>query len=157
MLQKRLEVKRSFHLRDQFAYFFTLVTEIDSITFRDCPPVKICWRAETGNDRIFEVLVTHICTYLAAEYRDHSENLTNRKLSIFYIETMSQLFSQLRKKTFFFGMKNIFRNIFRSKIFFVDFSENQKISSKKNLNFQLFLFLKKFPKTIFGRFFFKKS
>ena len=62
----------------------------------------VCWRAGTKYDRIFVVLVTHICTYLAAEYRNHFENLTNRKLSIVYIETMSQLFRQLRKKLLFF-------------------------------------------------------
>ena len=42
-------------------------------------------------------------TYLAAECRNRSENLTNRKLTIFYIEVMSQLFSQLRQKIFFSG------------------------------------------------------
>ena len=56
---------------------------------------NVCWREGTKNDRFLEVLVTHICTYLAAEYRDHSENLTNRKLSIFYIETILYYFFQL--------------------------------------------------------------
>ena len=76
-----------------------------------------CWREGTKNDRFFEVLVSHICTYLAAECRNRSENPTNRKLSIFYIETILYYFFQLQKNILFFGVKNIFRKCFRSKIF----------------------------------------
>ena len=67
-----------------------------------------CWRTSTKFDRIFEVSVTHICTYLATECGNHSENITNRKLSIFYIEVMSHFFFQLHLILFFW----------RSKIFF---------------------------------------
>ena len=69
------------------------------------------------NDRIFEVLVTHICIYLAAECRNHSENLTNRKLSIFYIEVMNQLFFQLRRKKYFFHDQKYFSEKIGQKIF----------------------------------------
>ena len=57
--------------------------------------------------------------YLAVECWNRLENLTNRKPTIFYIETMSQLFSQLRKKYYFLVIKKIrFRqNFARVKIF----------------------------------------
>ena len=59
-------------------------------------------------------------TYLAVECRNRLENLTNRKqLSIFYIETMSQLFFQLR---YFFSRSKMFSGFFSVKIFFRWFS-----------------------------------
>ena len=73
--------------------------------------------------------MTHISTYLAAECQNRSENITNRKLSIFYIENMYQLFFQLQQKIFFFGIRK--KN--RSKIFF---GENPE----KNLKFSIFRF-----------------
>ena len=87
---------------------------------------NVCWREGTKNDRFLEVLVTHICTYLAAECRNRSENPTNRKLSIFYIETMFQLFFQLKKKR----DQKYFSKKKTSKIFFVDFPENRKYVQK---------------------------
>ena len=54
--------------------------------------------------------------YLAVECRNRLENLTNRKLTIFYIETMSRLFFQLRKQKSFSDHKKKSR-FFRSKIF----------------------------------------
>ena len=64
---------------------------------------KVCQRSRSRIYPVFELLVSYICTYIATECRNRSENLINRKLSIFYIEVMNQLFFQLRrKKNFFF-------------------------------------------------------
>ena len=107
-------------------YFFARLLYSGSWLKMSHTHLKSCWRAETGNDRLFEVLVTHICIYLAAECRNRSENLTNRKLSIFYIETMILFFFSTSKQKVFSGIKNIFRKIFWMKIFFVIFRENRK-------------------------------
>ena len=86
---------------------------------------NVCWREGTKNDRFLEVLVTHICTYLAAECRNRSENPTNRKLSIFYIEVVYQLFFQLQHKNYFFRVEKKNRIFFRAKTYFRDFPENR--------------------------------
>ena len=100
-------IPRFFQLTEIWNWFFEL--EIDGR-----------WRKGTENGRIFGVLATHICTYLAAECRNRSENLTNRKLSIFCIETMFRFFFNSEEKYIFSGSKIFFgkksaKNIFRWK------------------------------------------
>jgi len=57
---------------------------------------------------------------------------------------MSQFFFQLRRKIYFFGVKNIFSKIFSAKIFFKDFPENRekkcpkKIKIFKKIKFMFF-------------------
>ena len=80
-------------------------------------------RSDSGSGaefaRFLKLLVSYICTYIATECQNRSENLINRKLSIFYIETMYQLFFQLQPKNIFFGDQKYFskkktvKNIFR--------------------------------------------
>ena len=94
---------------------------------------EICQRYKTKTDPIFEILVLYICTCIAPECQNRSENLINRKLSIFYIETMNQLFFQLQQKIYFLGSKIFFEKKNRPKIFF---GENPE----KNLKFSIFRF-----------------
>ena len=87
-------------------------------------------RSVGGNDRNLEILVTDISSYLAAECQNRSENLTNRKLWIFYIEAMYQLFFQLQRKNIFFRDQKKIWKYFHPKIFSLFFwsSEKNKIS-----------------------------
>ena len=62
--------------------------------------------------------MSYICTYIATECQNRFENLINRKLSIFYIETMYQLFFQLQPKNIFFRDQKYFSKKNRPKIFF---------------------------------------
>ena len=83
-------------------------------------------RSVGGNDRNLGILVTRISTYLAAECQNRSENLTNRKLTIFYIEVMNQLFFQLRWKKYFFHDQKYFSKKNRSTNIFVEISRKSK-------------------------------
>ena len=119
-------------------------------------------RSDSGSGaefaRFFKLLVSYICTYIATECQNRSENLINRKLSIFYIETMYQLFFQLQPKNIFFGIKNIFRKKIGQKYFSVKIPKKKteirkncpkieisdfSVFSQKN-NFCLFFFRKIF-------------
>ena len=79
-----------------------------------------------GNDRDLGILATRISTYLAAECQNRSENLTNRKLSIFYIETVYQVFFQLQQKNIFFRGQKKSENIFAQKYFPIFFCHRKK-------------------------------
>ena len=76
------------------------------------------------------------------ECSEHAKNLINQQLTIFYIETISHFFFQLRKKIFF-------RNIFflRKSWFSIKISENQR----KSMGFLCFslILIKNHEKSIF--------
>ena len=106
-----------------------------------------------GRHRSFGVLVTHICTYLAAECWNRSENLANRKLSIFYIEVMYQVFSNSNQKIFFFGIKkNICKKNVRKKnsenFLKIENLDQEKTQIDQHFrfseNFQIFIFDQKY-------------
>ena len=106
--------------------------------------------------RVFGVLATHICTYLAAECRNRSENLTNRKLSIFYIEIVYQVFFQLQPKNIFFRDQKYFSKKKSAKIFFGENPEKNEISIFGQ-NFRISDFFRDFHRKIFlADFFFEK-
>ena len=74
---------------------------------------------------------------MPTECPNRSENLINRKLSIFYIETMYQLFFQLQPKNIFFRDQKYFSKKNQSKIFFGEIP-------KKKLKFEKFVRKSKF-------------
>ena len=98
-------------------------------------------------------MVSHICTYIATECRNRSENLINRKFSIFYIKTIYQLFFQLQQKNIWFrDQKNIYvKKMNEKKI--RQFSENRKCWSKKSQIDKIFRFSEKFRIFFFDNFF----
>ena len=97
---------------------------------------EVCWREGTGNDRIFEILATPICTYLATECRNRSENFINRNVYIFYIDFFFQFFFQVRKNIFFGGSKKKSQKKNWPKIFFGENPGHPKILPEKNRDFQ---------------------
>ena len=86
------------------------------------------WREAPEMSGFCLVLATHICTYLATECRNRSENLTNRKLPIFCIEVMYQLIFQLQPKNIFFRDQKYFSEKKSAKTFFGENPEKIEIS-----------------------------
>ena len=114
------------------------------------------WREAPEMAGFCLVLAIYICTYLAAECRNRSENLTNRKLSIFCIETIYQLFSNSNHKIFFFGIKKKSEKKNSKNYFSVKIPENLKFRVSDKI-FRISDFFRDFHRKIFlADFFFKK-
>ena len=132
------------------AWFSTSVTTFEAFWAH---PLKDLLAVQEGIYRIFELLVSYICTYIATECRNRSENLINRKFSIFYIKTILQFFFQLRFFFFFFGQQKKIKKSFWPKIKIWRFFENRKFWSIYFFLDQHFRFSENFRRFFFGLFF----